>query len=148
MHMSPYAFTLHGVNPHGRSLSSVCCCCCFVVAVFSDLPQTFNLSLPALQRPQTKWTLNEYWVSPAPPPDNLGCFFPFSLASSQRTPGGRWSWTWWEAFFPAERTEVKRRDKAQFKEKEEDLEGEREKGILKYPRATENYQPNIWKCSR
>lgn len=71
---------------------------------FLICPKLLTCLCQPCRSPQTKWTLNEYWVSPAPPPDNLGCFFPFSLANSQRTPRGRWCGTWWEALFPAERT--------------------------------------------
>ena len=40
----------------------------------SPYPQLFTWHCQPLQRLQTRGTMNEYWVSPLPPPSNMRCF--------------------------------------------------------------------------
>lgn len=78
-YMLPSILALHRVCFHVRSNPSVCCFSFFFLFLFFGSAPNLYLDIARPSRTQTKWRLNEYWVSPPQPPVNLERFFFFFL---------------------------------------------------------------------
>lgn len=79
-YLLPYVLTLRRVRLHVRNDPSVCCFSSFFLFLFFWSAPNVYLDIAGPSGTQTKWRLNEYWVSPPQSPVNLERFlFIFSF---------------------------------------------------------------------